>query len=292
MPAFDILAQQIVNGITIGMCYALLGMGLALIFGIFGIINFAQGEFFMIAAFVTFWFMQLAGLDYFTASLAAICVTIVLGYCLQRLVVNPLQNTDHANILLATFAVSLLLRHTMQIATGGAPQKINSPLGGIVEIGPVIITEQRAFVVVFGCILIAAVAAMLKWTSLGRVMRATAQNGFAAAVSGVNIARVQTVTFAMGIGLAAVAGVLVGPISPMYADIGGVYIIKGFAVIILGGLGSLVGAALAGLLLGLVEALGSGYLSSTWREALAFIVLILVLLTRPTGLLGRAGKSA
>ncbi len=282
----DIFLQQVANGIVIGIGYALAAAGLTLVFGILGILNFAHGELFMLGAYGVLLAMEHFGLGYGFSMLASVVGVVAVGMLLKWSVVDPLLKIDAINTLLGTFALSLLLHYTVALGAGFSPQRIVSPFSNIVELGPVVLTGQKLLVLIAGGALLIAVGAMLKMTSVGRLMRGTAQNRRAALLLGVNVQSVENLTFALGTGLAAFGGALLGPVSPVSPGMGGSIVVKAFAVIVLGGVGSLPGAVVAGLMLGVGEALAAGYVSSAWRDGLAYVLLLLVLLVLPGGLFG------
>lgn len=288
---FDILLQQIANGLSIGMSYALVAAGLALIFGIMGVINFAHGEFYVLGAYGVVVGMSFLGLDYFVSGLLSVLAVAALGYILQVTVIEPVSRSHHLNSLLATFGLSLFIHYSLVLGVGSFGRMIESPFETIFEIGPVVLSGQKLFVLLFGSLVLAALGVFLKFSPLGRLMRSTAQNRLGAASVGVNVRAVERATFTLGIALAAIGGVLLGPLTPVVPSAGALLTIKAFAVIVLGGMSSVIGAIFAGLLLGTVETLAAGYVSNAWKDAIAFGVLILVLTLRPAGLFGRAVSS-
>ncbi len=285
----DIFLQQLLNGLTIGVGYALVAGGLAAIFGIMRIVNFAHGEFFMIGGYALYYAMAVLGLPYFAAGPLAVLAVVAVGYLVQRLTIEPLMEADPLNTLLVTFALSLFIFHSVVVVAGSSGRNIDTPFEDVITLGNVILTEQKLFVMLGGLLILGALAVFLAYTPIGKQMRATAENRYAATILGIDVRRVDRFTFGLGIGLAAVAGVLIAPITPLVPAVGASYTLKAFAVIVLGGMGSIPGAIIAGTGLGLVEALTAGYLSSAWKDGVAFVVLITVLLTRPTGLLGKGG---
>lgn len=284
----DIFLQQIANGLSIGMSYALVAAGLALIFGIMGVINFAHGEFYVLGAYGLIIAMGQLGLDYFTGALLAVALVSVLALVVQIVIIEPVMRTHHLNSLLATFGLSIFIHYLLVLFLGSSGRLIRSPFNFVVELGPVVMSGHRVFVLCAGAVVLLGLGLFLKLLPLGRLMRATAQNRFAAASVGVNVRLIERVTFVVGIALAAIGGILLGPLTPVVPTVGATLTLKAFAVIVLGGLSSVPGAIVAGLLLGTIETLAAGYLSSAWKDAVAFSVLILVLLIRPSGMFGKA----
>lgn len=269
------------------MSYALVAAGLALIFGIMGVINFAHGEFYVLGAYGVIMAISIAQLDYFSAALVAVLGVSLIGFLIQLAVIEPVMKTHHLNSLLATFGLSLFMHYSLVLYVGSSGRLIRSPFSTIYHIGPVVLSGHKIFVLVFGAFVLVALGLFLKLSPLGRLMRATAQNRNGAASVGVNVRGVERVTFTLGIALAAIGGVLLGPLTPVVPAAGATLTLKAFAVIVLGGLSSVPGAIVAGLLLGTVEALAAGYVSNAWKDGVAFSVLILVLMIRPAGLFGR-----
>ncbi len=287
----DTFLQQLTNGVVIGTGYALVAVGLTLVFGILGILNFAHGELYMLGAYGILLSMDRLGFGYGLSIAVTIGAVVLVGAAMKWLVIDPLMRTNALNTLLGTFALSLLLHNGVHLTVGPAPQRIVTPFSDLVELGPVVLTEQKALVLVAGGAVLFLLALFLRWTSIGRLMRSTSQNRHAAAILGINVRAVENFTFALGMALAAIAGVLLGPLTQATPDMGASVVIKAFAVIVLGGMGSVPGAIAGGLLLGVAEALAAGYVSTAWRDGLAFFVLLAVLLVRPSGIFGvRVGR--
>lgn len=286
----DVFLQQLVNGLTLGMAYALIATGLALIFGIMGIINFAHGAFYVIAAYTVIVLMGDAGLGYLTAIPVALVVVVCIGLAVQRTIIEPLLKTHALNALLATFALSILIQHLAQHLFGSEGRQIATPFDAVVRIGPLLLTEQKCLVLGGGAVVLVALGLFLERNPMGKLMRAVAQNRYGAAVLGIDVALVERYAFGLGIALAGAGGLLVGPLAPIMPETGYPLTLKAFAAVILGGLGSVKGAILAGFLLGIIESLASAYLSTAWKDGFAYLVLIAVLLVRPSGLFGQASR--
>ena len=268
-----LLLQQIMNGLVNGMTYVLIATGLTLVFGVLHIINFAHGEFYMLGAFFTFFVSKLLGLDYITAGVLATAAVAALGILANRLFFWPLRKEHEFTLLLSSLGLALLLTN-----------------GGELILGPMILTQQRILIFAVGAVTLLLLYLFIKNTTMGKMMRATAQNPEGAALTGVDIRRVYTVTFVLACGLAALAGALVGPTAMIYPTVGSWAVLKGFIVVVLGGLGSVMGALIGGLTLGVVEALAGGYISLGFAQAIGFAIIIVVLLWRPNGLFGAARR--
>jgi branched-chain amino acid transport system permease protein len=284
----DALLQHLVNGLVLGGTYALLGIGLTLIFGLMNLVNFAHGEFYTLGAYATFAAFALGGLNFFAAIGAAIVVGAAAGALCERVLLRPLRDESIDTTMLVMIGLWIALQNGELLAWGGVAKSIPHPFSTApLTLGPVGIAPLRVFVVATALALIVAAWLLIQRTRLGRAMRATFQDRETAALMGVRIGRIHTATFAFGSALAAAAGALLGPIFLAYPSMGDLASLKAFSVVILGGLGNLAGATLGGLLLGIAEELGAGYVSSGYRDAVGFVIIILVLLFRPSGLFAR-----
>ena len=287
----DQLLQHLVNGLVLGGTYALLGIGLTLIFGLMNVVNFAHGEFYTLGAYVAFAALGWAGVDFFVAVLAAIAVGAALGWVCEVTLLRPLRGESIDTTMLVMIGVWIVMQNAELLAWGGVARSIAHPFPTPpVVLGPVSLAPLRLAVLGAALVLILGAHLLIHRTSLGVAMRATFQDGETAALMGIEIGRIRTLTFAVGSGLAAAAGALLGPIFLVYPAMGDLAALKAFAVVILGGLGSFAGATLGGLLLGVAEELGAGYVSSGYRDAVGFVIIILVLLFRPAGLFARVGR--
>tara|TARA_B100000809_G_scaffold266265_1_gene328147 strand:+ start:1100 stop:1972 length:873 start_codon:yes stop_codon:yes gene_type:complete len=283
--------QHLLNGLLIGGIYALMGIGLTLIFGVMNVVNFAHGQFYMLAAFAVYTIFTLAGVPYPMALIISALLVGLLAAIIERVLLKPIRNEPIEVSMLATIGLSIFLANMVQIIWDPTPKDIGLPfpLQGI-QVGPISLTPIRVFVLVSALLIIVASHLFLQRTRVGKAIRATFQDREAAALMGVNIDFIHTFTFSWGAGIAALAGGLLAPIFQVFPTMGAIVTAKSFAVVIVGGLGSFPGAILAGLLLGVAESLGAAYISSGYRDAIAFILIIVVLLVRPTGLLGKEGR--
>src|SRR6059036_4007880 len=285
------LLQHLLNGLVLGGTYALLGIGLTLIFGLMNVVNFAHGEFYTLGAYATFAGLTLAELNFFAALGLAIVCGIVFGALTEVLLVRPLRRESIDTVMLVMIGVWIAMQNGELLVWGGVAKSIPHPFPTApLVLGPVAIAPLRIFVLVLAAALIAASWLLIQKTKLGRAMRATFQDRDTAALMGVGIGRIHAATFALGSGLAAAAGALLGPVFLVYPSMGDLASLKAFSVVILGGLGNLPGATLGGLLLGIAEELGAGYISSGYRDAVGFVIIIVVLLLRPAGLFARAER--
>ncbi|HLX29741.1 MAG TPA: branched-chain amino acid ABC transporter permease [Casimicrobiaceae bacterium] len=288
-PTITILAQHLLNGVLIGCAYALIAMGLTMIFGVMNIANFAHGEFYMLGGFVAFYLVSLMRLDYFVALPLAVAVVVALAVVLQHSIFRRLREAPVMTTTLVTIGLSIFLENAALLLWGPQPQSIPTPFPPkpLSFLG-VYTTPLYLFCMAVTAALIVVGHVLIRRTRMGKAMRATFQNKEASALVGIRIDRIYAYAFAFGAALAAAAGAVLGGFIPVEPASGGVITLKAFIVVILGGMGSFVGAIVGGLLLGLAEALGAGYLPNGWKDAIGFFAVILVLLLRPEGLFKRA----
>jgi len=287
----DALPQHLVNGLVLGGTYALLGIGLTLIFGLMNVVNFAHGEFYTLGAYAAFAAVALSGLPFIGALAVAMAAGVVLGALTELVLLRPLRGQSIDTVMLVMIGLWIAMQNAELLVWGGVAKSIPHPFPTApLTLGPLSIAPLRVFVLTAALALILAAHLIVHRTRLGRAMRATFQDPDTAALMGVRIGRIHTATFALGSGLAAAAGALLGPIFLAYPAMGDLAALKAFSVVILGGLGNVAGATLGGLLLGIAEELGAGYVSSGYRDAVGFVIIMLVLLLRPSGLLARAER--
>ena len=280
-----VFLQQLLTGLANGMGYVLIAVGLTLVFGVLRVVNFAHGEFFMLGAYVTYYGMTLIGMDYISALLVATLVVAGLGILANRFFFQPLKKEHEFSILLSSLGLALLLSHLAETIFGADPKYVDTPYSDATfSLGDITVTQQRIGVILVASAMIAATYWFIKHTRMGKMMQATAQNPEGAALSGINTKYVHAYTFALACALAALSGALVGPTAMLYPTVGDWAVLKGFIVVVMGGLGSVTGALLGGLILGVAESLGGGYISLGFKEAIGYAIIIVVLLLRPNGL--------
>jgi branched-chain amino acid transport system permease protein len=282
-----VLVEQLVNGLMLGAVYALIAIGYTLIFGVLGLLHLAHGEVFMVGAFAGLVAVRATG-SVLLAMAFAMAVTGVLGVVIERVAFRPLRGAHHLAPLATTIGAGIVLQETTRWYFG-AEQKGFPPTfaADVWQMGPLRISSAQAFLLVTAVVLMAGLHLFLARTQAGRAIRASAEDPSVATLLGVNVNGTIVACFLIGSALAGAAGVLVGLIyNSVHPFIGVQMGIKGLVVMMLGGLGNVTGAMLAGVLLGILEVLGAGYLASSYRDAFAFGALMLVLLVRPEGLLG------
>ncbi|HSE04827.1 MAG TPA: branched-chain amino acid ABC transporter permease [Methylomirabilota bacterium] len=287
----DQLLQHLLNGLLLGATYSLLGIGLTLVFGLMNVVNFAHGEFYTLGAYAAFAALALASVSFFVAIPLAIVAGALAGAVCERVLLRPLRAQSIDTVMLVMIGLWIAMQNAELLGWGGVAKSVPTPFPTQpVVLGAVSVAPLRIFVFVVSGLLIVGAHLLLSRTKLGRAMRATFQDRETAALMGVSIERIHTITFAFGAGLAAAAGALLGPVFLLYPSMGDLASLKAFSVVILGGLGNFGGAALGGLVLGIAEELGAGYISSGYRDAVGFLMIVVVLLLRPSGLFARAER--
>lgn len=281
-----IWVQLLIGGILLGGIYALLAVGLNLIFGVMRVVNFAHGEFLMIGAMITAWLAAVSGMHPLIGLLVAVAIMLPLGMILQRFVIERLVSVPPVMSLLVTYGLSIILVNIALLVWGGASIAIPTATPEAIELGFVSLPEARVVPFVIAMTATAAVFLFLRYHSFGKALRSVSQDQSLAAFCGINARRVRIVTFAIGAALAGIAGALLAPIFTADFQMGERFLIKAFAIVIIGGLGSFPGALLGGLLIGIVEVTGGFLIAPTAANAVIFLVMIIVLLFRPQGLLG------
>ena len=279
------LVQHVVNGLISGGLYALIAIGLSLIYGVLGIINFAHGEFFAVGAYFALFLWRGFGVPLPLALVGAMVLTALVGLAAERLVFRPLRSTDPLNSMIAAIGLSFLLQNVLLQVAGAEPRRLDPFVEGVLFLGPVALPLQYMVILGVATLLITTIQLYLARTWNGLALRASSQDLATASLMGITIDRLGVVTFAAGSALAAAAGVLVGSVFLIQPTMGTTAVVKGFVVVILGGVGSMPGAILGGLLLGVTESLTVAYIATALRDIVAFAVLILALLVRPQGLL-------
>ncbi|TWJ19782.1 branched-chain amino acid ABC transporter permease [Geobacter argillaceus] len=282
--------QQLINGIALGSTYALIALGYTMVYGIITLINFAHGEIYMVGAFVGLLMVAIFKLNIFVAMILAMVACMALGVVIELIAYRPLRKSSRLSALISAIGVSIFLSTLAQMIFGadakGFPETA-FPVNQI-HIGDADISTLQLLIIGVSACLMIALEFIVQKTKIGKAMRATSEDYNTAALMGINVNMVISFTFALGSALAAAGGVLVGLLfNAVSFNMGLMAGLKAFAAAVLGGIGSIPGAMLGGLLLGVTEVLGVAAGYSSYRDAIAFAILVLVLLVRPTGLLGR-----
>ena len=281
------LLQFVFSGLTVGAIYALVALGFTLIYNASDIINFAQGEFVMLGGMTTV-FMALAGVPLPLAALIAIIVTTCIGLALHRFAIEPARGASPVSLIMITIGASVFLRGVAQIVFDKRFHSL-PPLFGAdsIQFGGAAILPQSLVVLAGATVIVILLWLFVERTLLGKAVIATATNRLAARLIGIDTRRIVDFSFAVSAAIGAIAGILVTPITLTSYDVGTLLALKGFAAAMLGGIGSPLGAVVGGLLIGMIEALSAGYLSSSYKDAVAFLIILVVLVAMPQGLFGR-----
>ncbi len=282
-------AQQLINGISLGSIYALIALGYTMVYGTIKLINFAHGDVYMVGAYIGFFATTVLGMSFFPALLLAMAGAGILGMFIERAAYRPLRHAPKIAVLITAIGVSLFLEYGSMLLVTPQPRTFPAVLASTpINIGGLIINSQQILILGVSLFLMVVLTYVVNYTKLGKAMRAVSFDTDTACLMGIDVDKVISYTFAVGSALAAAAGVLVGvyynSIDPLMGIMPG---LKAFVAAVLGGIGVIPGAMLGGVLMGVIEALVSGFISSTFRDAAAFGILIIILLFKPSGLLGK-----
>lgn len=286
----------VIIGLSIGMVYALVALGISLIYSGLDIVHFAHGEIYMIGAFIGLMLFRKLGLPYVPTLLLAVVLTGLVGVLIERLFYRRLTRAGGGytvagmGMIIAGFGMSIVLQHVAYLIWGPKALPFPVPFGMPVEIGNLSLPQSYVWIIGAALILMFVLHFFLRKTRIGLAIRAVAHNKDIAYLSGVNVPLMISVIFGIGCALGAAAGVLIGPINYVQVLMGISILIKAFAAAVVGGFGSLPGAVLGGLLVGVTESLGAGYVSGNYKDIYAFLLLILVLMVKPSGILGVEAK--
>ena len=279
--------QQVFNGLTLGSIYGLVALGLTLVYGILHIPNFAHGALYMVGAFMSYFFMVDIGVHYWIAMAGSAVVVAVLGIICERLVFHPLRNAPPIHDKIAAIGILLFLEALVHMVWGSDFRRMSTPFSGVVNLDGVFLREQGILIIASTVVLVVALNLFLRKTMVGATIIAMAQNRDGAFLVGIDANRVAMMTFAISGILAAVAATLYAPINLVYPAMGHLVIMKAFVIIILGGMGSIPGAVVGGMIIGFAEAFGGYYISTAYKDVIAFALLVVILSIRPQGLFAK-----
>ncbi len=284
-----LIGQALTNGLIIGLLYLLMAIGFTLVFGVMRIVNFAHGEFYMLGAFSAYVCVTKLQLPFLLAVLATFVMTLIIGWILEVVVLKGFRG-EELNGLIATIGLAMILQNGALMIFGPDPQSMPAVAQGVISLGPVVLPMSRLYVVAFSIVVLVVLYCYLMHSRGGRALRAVVQDSEIANAQGIRSQLMYPLGFGIGVALAAVAGALMAPVFSVSPSIGTTPLLKAFIVVILGGLGSIPGAALASLLLGIFESVANTFMSSSVSDMLLFGFVILMLIFRPAGLLGKAGR--
>lgn len=284
-----VLLQSLISGILIGGVYALIGIGLTIIFGVMRVINFAHGDIMMIGMYLTYSLFTLLGIDPFVSIVITIPLMFLFGAFLQKVFINRMQGALPQNQILLTIGLGMIMSNTMMLVYTSDYKILTTDYSSSsFNIAGISISTPLAI----SFLITAAITAMLYWfllkTDTGQAIRATAQDREAAQLMGINVKWMSILAFGMGSALAGTAGALISPTYYIFPQIGSTFTLKAFVITVLGGMGSIVGATIGGVIIGVAESVSAVYISSGWKDVVVFVLFLLVLLFKPAGLMGKS----
>lgn len=284
-----LIGQALANGLIIGLLYLLMAIGFTLVFGVMRVVNFAHGEFYMLGAFGVYIFVTRLYLPFLTAVLVTFIAALIIGWLLEVIVLKGFRDNE-LNGMITTLGLAMIIQNGVLLIFGPDPQSMPAVVNGVVSLGFVVLPMSRLYVVAFSIPVLITLYFILMHSRIGRALRAVVQDTEIASAQGIRSEFIYPLGFAIGIGLAVIAGALMAPVFSVSPSIGSTPLLKAFIVVILGGLGSLPGAALASILLGVTESLANTFMSSATADMLIFGLVMLMLIFRPAGLLGRVQR--
>lgn len=283
----ELIPQLIVSGVAAGALYALVAIGLVLIYKATEIVNFAQGESVTVGAYMGWLFVTEFHMPYFPAIAAVMVASALLGMVVERVAYRPLIHSPPFTVILATLAVGLIIKNAIRLVWQDTPRTISGALSSTpIEFGGVLITPERLAIIVTVAVVVTALMLFFRFTRLGKAMRATAQSQEAASLMGISVSGIFSKTWALGSALGGIAGVLIAPLIGINTELGGV-LIPGFVAAIVGGFTSIPGAIVGGIMVGVFENFAGVFVSSSFKRVVSFVILIAVLMIRPSGLFGK-----
>ncbi len=284
----EILIQLVVNGLLLGGTLAIISIGLTLIFGIVRVVNFAHGEFLMVGMYIVYLMHHHFGMHPYAGAFVAVVVLFVCGALMQRFVIQPLLDADPHIQIFATVGVSTALLNLALLVFGADvfSVKLNDVTASTIKLGSITVVTGQLITFLVSIALMAGLHWFLKATFLGRAVRATAQHRYAAQLMGVNVERIYIFTFGLGCACLGLASGLLLPQYPVFPTVGTFFVLTTFVIVVLGGLGSLTGAFLGSIIIGLIDSLSGYYIAPDLKEVVYFLIFIGILVLRPTGLLG------
>jgi branched-chain amino acid transport system permease protein len=283
------IMQLLINGLLLGGLYALISIGLTLIFGVLEIVNFAHGEFLMLSMYASYWLFQFYGIDPYLSILIILPTFFLIGLAVQRATIQPILNAPPLNQVFMTVGLSMVLQNAALFVWSADYRTVKTAYSSLnLKTSGLIINFPRLMAFILAMAIIAALLLYLKKTYTGKAIRALAQEGRAAMLMGINVYRTYQIAFGIGIACVGAAGAMLIPVYFVFPGVGALFVLIAFVVVILGGYNSLVGSLVGGLIIGVVEAFSGFFISPHLKEAIYFVIFILILLFRPAGLFGKA----
>jgi len=284
------LEQVIINGILKGGLYALMAMGMSLIWGVMNVINIAHGAFIMLGAYITYWMFSLLGIDPFVSLIFSASIMFMLGFAIQKGLINLVIKADIFITLLLTFGLEILITNLALLAWTADVRKVKVAYAAAnLQFFGATVPLVRLIAFAVAIAVTVALFIMMEKTKLGRAIRATSQDLDAAKLMGINVSNIYSITFGIGVALAATAGTLWSIVFPITPTMGGILTLKSFVIIVIGGLGTMLGPIAGGLVLGIVEAMGASFLGATYENLISFVIFLIVIIFMPKGIFGAKG---
>jgi branched-chain amino acid transport system permease protein len=283
------IGQVLVNGILLGGIYALVSLGLTLIFGVMRIINFAHGQFLMLAMYATYWLFQLYGVDPYVSILIVVPLMLAIGMGAYRMIIQPIIDASEMTHVFATLGLNLSLQGIALFLWQGDFRGIRTSYSSmVIHLGPLYINLPRLIIFLCAIAAVLALFLFLKKTYTGKAIRASAQKRVAAQLMGVNLSKIYMIAFGIGIAIVGLTGAVLMPIYEVFPSVGSLFALVAFVVVVLGGLGNLGGALVGGIVIGVVESVSGVFIAPALKEGVYFIIFVVILLLRPTGIFGKA----
>ena len=287
--AMSIFLQSLISGILIGGVYALIGIGLTIIFGVMRIINFAHGDLLMLGMYATYYLFTLAHVDPFLSIVITMPLMFLFGAFLQSTIINRVLGALPQNQILLTIGLGLIMSNTIMLSFTSDYKILSTTYSSSsMKLAGISISTPLVISFLITSVITAALYWFLLKTDTGQAIRATAQDREAARLMGINVRRMSIIAFGLGASLAGTAGALISPTYYIFPQVGSIFTLKAFVITVLGGMGSVVGATLGGVLIGIAESIGGVYIGAGWKEAIVYVLFLLVLLFKPSGLLGKS----
>ena len=283
----ELFVQQLVNGLTLGSVYVLVGLGLTLVYGILHVPNFAHGALYMLGGYLTLIVMTSVGVHYFLAMFVSMVIIAFLAMLMERFVFHPLREAPPIHDKIAAIGLMLFFESLVLIIWGPEYRRMSTPYGGTLDIAGLTITTQRIMVIIASLAVMVLLYLFLKKTMIGSSIIAMAQNREGAYLVGINANMVAMMTFAISGAMAAIAASLASPINLVFPSMGHLVLLKAFVIVISGGMGSIPGAIIGGYILGMAESLGATYISNDYKDLIAFVLLVIIMTIRPRGLFAK-----
>jgi branched-chain amino acid transport system permease protein len=288
MDRFSQLFQYILSGLSNGAIYALIGFGFAVIYNATGIINFAQGEFVMLGGMLTIFFLNVLKLPLVPAIILSVIISTIVGVLFERLAIRPLKDAKPLSLIIITIGASIFIRGAAMLIWGKDTHALPAFSGdNPLYIAGATILPQHLWIFGVTILIIIASRVFFNYSVVGKAMRACSYNPRAAGLVGINVKNMVMLSFALSSAIGSLAGIIIAPLTMVSYDVGVMLGLKGFCAVIIGGMSSGMGTVMGGLLLGLLESLGAGFISASYKDAIAFIILLLILFIRPEGLFGK-----